>query len=116
MKHVIRKQVISLQLNTEHNAFVVQQQAKDYFNDHIVPVLEKVLDEVSSPDESIILDKLEIDLGDFMADSDHVYRILKQSFAGIIYRVKNNVTITSVEKHACQQWIYYMENGALPWA
>jgi hypothetical protein len=130
MKHVIRKQMISLQLTAGHDAFAVQQRAKDYFYEHIAPALEKVLDELSSPGEMICLDRLEIDLGDLtwkneklVADSDQIYRTLKQRFsqalsadAGTKTNTVSDFIVSSMEKHACLQWLYYMENGVLPWA
>src|SRR5687768_15899043 len=104
MKHVIRKQLIALHLAAQPDAFAVQQRAKDYFYDQIAPALEKVLDELSSPNEWISLDSLEIDLGDLtwkndklVADSDHIYRVIKQSFSNVISsnRVKKSTTVTS---------------------
>lgn len=130
MKHVIRKQLISLQLAAGQDAFTVQQRAKDYFYDHIAPALDKVLTELSPPGEMISLDRIEIDLGDLgwkneelIADRDHIYRVLKESFAdrlSAVSSVQQNkvspVTVSSLWAHACGQWLYYMENGVLPWA
>ena len=130
MQHVIRKQLISLQLAAEQDAFTIQQRAKDYFYDQIAPALEKVLDELSSPGEMISIDRIEIDLGNLVwknekliADSDDIYRLLKQSFSDRLLAedsVKTNKAgnrvIRSIEEHACVQWLYYMENGVLPWA
>jgi hypothetical protein len=130
MKHVIRKQLITLQLAAEQDAFAVQQKAKEYFYDQIAPALEKVLDELSLPGETISIDRIEIDLGDLgwknntlIADNEHIYRALKQSFSDKLSaegRLKKNnvhpVIIRSRSAHACEQWLYYMENGVLPWA
>jgi hypothetical protein len=130
MKHVIRKQLIALQLAAGQDAFTVQQQVKDYFYDHIAPALDKVLTELSSADEMISLDRIEIDLGDLalkneklVADNEHIYRILKQSISGRLSSTANAqksnerpATIKSIPAHASEQWLYYMENGVLPWA
>lgn len=128
MKHVIRKQVIDLHLSAEHNAFTVQQQAKAYFYDHIAPVLEQVLDELSRPEEMLTIDKLEINLGKLswtnhklMMDSNELYRVIRNSTTELLSSelvdIKRDavVGLMNIEKHACLQWLYYLKNGVLPW-
>ncbi|OQP60575.1 hypothetical protein A3860_32695 [Niastella vici] len=130
MKHVIRKQLISLQLAAGHDAFSIQQSARDYFYDQVAPALDKVLTELSSPNEMISLDRVEIDLGNLhwkneklIANSEQLYQILKQSLSERLSatgREETNkatsVTVRTRPAHACGQWLYYMENGVLPWA
>ena len=66
MKHLIRKQVITLQLDAGRNVFSIQQQARDYYFQQITPALEKLFDELSSENEIVHIEKLEIDLGDLV--------------------------------------------------
>lgn len=128
MKHLIRKQVITLQLDAGQNAFSIQQQARDYYYLHIAPVLEKLFEELSSENEIVQIEKLEIDLGDlgwkndrFTLDNDSLYRVLKQSLSKTLSASGNRsypdavVSYRTPEENSCLQWLYYMENGVLPW-
>lgn len=128
MKHLIRKQVITLQLDAGQNTFLIQQQARDFYYRQIAPALEKIFDELSSENEIVHIEKLEIDLGDlgwtndnFTIDKDSVYRILKQSFDKTFSSSANGfdshvvVSHRTPEENACLQWLYYLEKGVLPW-
>jgi len=128
MKHLIRKQVITLQLDAGQNAFSIQQQARDYYYQQIAPALEKLFDELSSENEIVHIEKLEIDLGDlgwkndrFTLDKDSIYQILKQTFAKTVSASAKSfdshalVSYRTPEENACLQWLYYLEKGVLPW-
>jgi hypothetical protein len=128
MKHLIRKQVITLELDAGQNAFSIQQQARDYYYQQIAPALEKLFDELSSENEIIQIDKFEIDLGDlgwkndhFTLDTNSIYQILKQTFTKTVSAAANNfdshalVRYRTPEETSCLQWLYYLEKGSLPW-
>jgi hypothetical protein len=128
MKHLIRKQVISLSVDAGQNAFSIQQRARDFYYQQIAPVLEKLFDELSTENEVIQIEKLEIDLGDlgwtnksFTLDKESIYRILKQSLGNIVSSSGSNVHSRSRvshitrEQNACLQWLFYMKKGVLPW-
>ena len=128
MKHVIMKQVIDLRIDAHLNAFLIQQQSKEYYYHHMVPVLEKIFDEVSSEEEVISIDKLEIDLGELLWKSDRLspddgalYKILKESLKKSLAAPERTSTFPTTvnyrshEENACLQWLYYMETGTLPW-
>ena len=128
MKHLVRKQVITLELDAGQNAFSIQQQARDYYYQQIAPALEKLFDELSSENEIIQIEKLEISLGDlgwkndhFTLDANSIYQILKQTFAKTVSATPNNfnantlVSYKTSEENSCLQWLYYLEKGVLPW-
>jgi hypothetical protein len=128
MKHLIRKQVINLELDAGQNAFSIQQQLRDHYYQQIAPALERLFDELSSENEIIQFEKLEIHLGDlgwnndrFTSDKDSIYKILKQSFSKAISASANNldshvqVNYRTAEENSCLQWLYYVEKGILPW-
>lgn len=128
MKHVIRKQVITLNLDAGQNTFSIQQQARDFYFHRIAPAMEKIFDELSSENETIQIEKLEIDLGDlgwdkdrFTLDKESIYRILKRTIGNTISASANSVdshariSYRTPEENACLQWLYYLENGVLPW-
>lgn len=124
---MIRKQIIELQLDEGHNAFPIQQATRDYYNDQVSPALERIFDELSSGDETVLIDQLEIDLGDlgwknggFTLDSTSIYQILKERIRNLIPlsgmpSVHKNFTTRSTPENACLQWFHYMETGILPW-
>lgn len=127
MKHLIRKQVINLQLDASQDHFFIQQQARDYYYKHVAPAMEKLFDELCQEDEIIGIERFEIDLGNlgwkderFTLDEVSIYPILKQSFIKTLLEfttgAKPGVVIRrSPEENACLQWLYYMEKGRLPW-
>src|SRR3954470_22899105 len=63
MHHIIKKQVINLTLYNKKDAFKIQHLISEHYWREIIPVLQKVFDAVSTEEEVIQLDKLEIDLG-----------------------------------------------------
>jgi hypothetical protein len=72
MKHIIRKEVIALSVEKGIDVFSLQQQLSRVNEDSILPILEKVFDELSEEDELFSLEKLEIDLGNIRRDAfDH---------------------------------------------
>src|SRR5687767_12804113 len=128
MKHLIRKQVIELQLDAGQNAFLMQQQAREYYYQHVTPVMEKLFDELSTDNEVISIGKLEIELGElgwkngrFALDEHTLYDKLKESFKKAIAspaeanNAADNIKHHTPEENACLQWLFYMESGQLPW-
>ncbi len=128
MKHLIRKQVIWLQLDAGQPAFTIQQVARDYYYREILPALEQLFDELSMKNEVVYIEKLEINLGDlgwkndrFILDRKGIYRILVQSFGKAMAQSAGKAESTvpvvylTPEENACLQWMYYLENGVLPW-
>jgi hypothetical protein len=128
MKHLIRKQVIELQLDAGQNAFLMQQQAREYYYQHVTPVMEKLFDELSTENEIISIGKLEIELGElgwkngrFALDEHTLYGKLKESFKKAISspaetnNATDNIKYHTPEENACLQWLFYMESGQLPW-
>ena len=122
---MIMKQVIELRVDAHLDAFSVQHQAREYYYHRLVPAIEKIFDELSSDDEVISIDKLEIDLGNlgwkndvFALDEAALHEILKESLKKSFERpspVPINISRRTPEENACLQWLFYMENGVLPW-
>ena len=61
--HIINKQIIELKVNSEENAFGLQQQARDAYMSNVLPLISEVLDELAGPDEVLRIDRLELDFG-----------------------------------------------------
>ncbi|MDQ3110912.1 MAG: contractile injection system tape measure protein [Bacteroidota bacterium] len=67
-KHVINKQIIDLKVNSEENAFGLQQQVRDAYMNNVLPLISDVLDEFAGPDEVLRIDRLELDFGILKSD------------------------------------------------
>jgi hypothetical protein len=60
--HIINKQVFDLRMPSRENAFAVQGRVSELYQEKILPILNKVLNELVPPGEVIVIDKIEIDL------------------------------------------------------
>ena len=130
MNHVIRKQVIALTIDAGQDHFRVQQKASDYFYQRIAPALEKVLDDLSDETHVVTIDKMELNLGKLVWEEDHfntsdkdIYQRLKEQVSKSLEKMMDEqngiqtdrVNESSVEEHACRQWLTYLVQGYLPW-
>jgi hypothetical protein len=68
-KHIIKKQVLEVDLPSADNAWLIQNRVCDLYKQELVPVLENVFDELCPMGETISIDKLEIDLGSLTIES-----------------------------------------------
>src|SRR5688500_13129562 len=95
MNHLIRTQVIELRISNEEGAFAIQQQVRDLFYRVLLSVLEKAFDEISSVDEVIQLDRLEIDLGKISIKDIEAFE-LTEAFRE---KVKDQITAFVLSPH-----------------
>lgn len=124
MQHIIKKQIINLSIDKKIDSFYLQQKISVAFWSKIVPLFEKIFDAVSLENETIRLDKLEIELGTI-----NVKQIEKGNFEELVFK-KINEQLTTLKygsaskikavKEPTQlsisgQWIFYMRHGYLPW-
>src|SRR5665647_44430 len=124
MQHIIKKQIISLTLNNKMDAFAIQHLVSEHYWQEIVPVLQKALDRASIEEETIYLDKLEIDLGIIKIKdiesgrwNDEVYKKISEqlSLLNAGPSSDNKVKKQSKPLSIAEQWIFYMQHGYLPW-
>ena len=124
MQHIIKKQIIQLDLHSKEDAFRIQQLVSEYYWKEIIPVLQKVFDSVSRVGETIRMDQLEIDLGTIsMKDIEQgkwvagLEMILKEQLTKILSEAHSTSMMRreSAPAGVFRQWMYYMENGYLPW-
>ncbi|MBC7903446.1 MAG: hypothetical protein H7Y27_08480, partial [Gemmatimonadaceae bacterium] len=122
MKHIIKTQRIEFVTDANAEAFDLQHRVSAIFYSSLLPQIEKVFDEISSPDQIIQFDSLEIDLGTIP-----IRDIQKTSFP-TEYTQKLYKTLTEVLRthliskkrqplHYSEgmQWLFYMQKGYLPW-
>ncbi|HEV9036506.1 MAG TPA: contractile injection system tape measure protein [Puia sp.] len=124
MNHHIQKQQFILTVRQGIDAFAAQHAASRWLRQGLLPVLEKIFDELSGEDEVIRLDHCIIDLGVIPESvlqsgvvDEVMYRQLKQEFKMAIEKELSlrPGAITRAAEGVMQRWWYYMEHGRLPW-
>ena len=142
MKHFIRQQFLNVDLKgSESDGFVLQHHLSDFYYAQLLPAIEKALDQCSSPDNYLVIDRLDIDAGTIELDKiDHelatsvskalIQRIGKESATGIpgnkiippvtIFPIGKEVHkgsyYLSTEENLWNVFIYFLEKGYLPWS
>ncbi|HET6989720.1 MAG TPA: contractile injection system tape measure protein [Bacteroidia bacterium] len=61
--HVINRQIIELKLDSEKNAFLFQQRVRELYQVEILPMLDEMMSSLTSENEVLRIDRLELDLG-----------------------------------------------------
>ncbi len=126
MQHIIKKQILELSIASQLDAFQVQQQISEHFWNHLVEALEKQFDSISTSDEVIIIDRLEIDLGMVLANeinklawNGKFLAKIKEPIEEILSRsnssIGNEISKQSRTKGVFEQWLFYMKKGFLAW-
>jgi hypothetical protein len=124
MRHRIQRQQFLLTLPPAVDAFRAQQAAGRFFHEVLLPMLERIFDELSGGDEVLHLDSCSIDLG--VLDLKSLFAIVADE---TIYRLLRDEVKRMIEQElaarphlrrsgrikAWDTWRYYMENGYLPW-
>ncbi len=124
MRHLIKKQIIELKLDKKVNYYHIQQQVSDWYRNEIVPLLEKVFDEISNEDELMEIDRFEVDLGVVsekeIGDDDWIREIKKKiedKLAAVTDPASSQYAVISRDRRlgVFEQWLYYMDHGFLAW-
>lgn len=124
MQHIIKKQVISLAINKKSGVFRMQQAMSAHYRNKVLPVLENVFNELSHDDEMIHIDHLEINLGEVSEDEinrddwgEDIRSTIKEQLYAQIGQARERKQIDHEAKAIgiCRQWLFYMQNGYLPW-
>jgi hypothetical protein len=142
MKHFIRQQFLNVDLKgSESDGFVLQHHLSDFYYAQLLPAIEKALDQCSSPDNYLVIDRLDIDAGTIELDKiDHelatsvskalIQRIGKESATKVpgnniippvtIFPIGKEVHkgsyYLSTEENLWNVFIYFLEKGYLPWS
>lgn len=124
MQHRIRKQVMNLTINNRLNAFRTQHLAGPFYYRQLMPALEKIFNELSTENETISLDKLELDLGILPVHdlesptwSSEIESLLRKQVSDALreQRKDANLQRVAIKQNICRQWLFYMSNGYLDW-
>lgn len=136
-KHKIERQVLDLQLTENEGVYELQSRFRDLYYQQLLPAIEAELNEVSSNEDVVVIDQLELDLGELenldQIDSELIQKCIQQireqltvvrsygstnktegdvvSDANIrIEGRKENLDITYFKA-----LVFFLENGYLPW-
>ena len=119
--HIIRRQVVSLQLPPGSDGFAWQQRVSHVCRERLQPRLEELLSRFSRPDELIQLDRVELDLGIINVEgmeealTEKVIRALEQRLYAILRLEREPVVRFPQRRRVFEQWLEYLGTGALPW-
>lgn len=61
--HIIHKQIFDLQIPSRDSAFGLQQEVRAVFDDDLLPLINRLFDEISGPGEILRINRLELNLG-----------------------------------------------------
>jgi contractile injection system tape measure protein len=124
MHHIIKKQIFNLLLGAGQDAFYLQHRISNYNQQKIILILQKIFDEMCANDESIYIDRLEIDL-----DNISVKEIQNDQWADLfeakLKEKLNKISGPGEDREIVlrepqsfsifRQWLFSMNNGYLPW-
>jgi hypothetical protein len=124
MPHIIKKQVIELNLDKRVDCFYIQELISRQYWKEIVPDLQRIFDKMGNGEFTIEVDKLVIDLGVFTEKSiiqnDWLKGLsakLEESFEGLKTPAASGLKIIHKPKQLSvfRQWLFYMQHGFLNW-
>jgi hypothetical protein len=124
MQHKIREQVMDLTISGRLDAFRAQHLAGPFYYRQLLPALEKIFDELSTSDEVISVDKLELDLGiiplqelEAITWNNEWETLLRGLIQTALQEQRKNANPqrSQVNTNSCRQWLFYLERGHLDW-
>lgn len=142
MTHFIRQQYLDVDLKgSESDGFAMQHHLSDLYYAKVLPAIEKALDQCSSPDIHLIIDRLDIDAGTIEMDRiDHelaasvakaltdkiaiesAIRISGKKIPSLLSNSGNtegnfnNTYFQTTEDRLWEVFIHFISKGNLPWA
>jgi hypothetical protein len=122
MQHLIEKQTVELRLARAENAFELQQKVSAFCNNQLMPALDDLFSRLAPEEKHVRLDELVIDLG-FIAEMQlgntaFLEKIIAQIERAIETKLRDNperVVVQHKETNVFTVWLYFLENGRLPW-
>lgn len=122
-RHIIRKQIIELELPSQQNAWQFQQKAGRLFQEKVIGKLEPILDRLNLSGEHLRIPHLEIDLGTIPPSQfEQVFvrkcilvirQVLEKEAAQ--FNVKPEKEATRKLQEAITVFLCFIESSLLPW-
>jgi hypothetical protein len=139
--HLIDKVILEIGLNKSRHAFDLQNNCSQLMHHEILAIIEQVCDQFSQPDEHIIIDKIEVNLGklsaqnftwemqqkfksEFSLKAQKVIEVLPAESASatvdVIETIQTDIDATpgqDIDSNLYHWKIikYYLHHGSLPW-
>ena len=119
MTHLIGKQILNLIIRDKTNPYALQQQLYELYWDVLVPAIDELFDELSTTDEIIRIDSLQVDLGNIDFEKIDKNEIAEQMIAQLRNNIKeqlkfenggSNLIIPLRQRHF-NQWMHWLRHG-----
>jgi hypothetical protein len=117
--HIIQRQEIEINFTNPDDAMGLQNRIAEVFYDKIQPEIEKLLDEKFDKNHFASIDKLDIDIGS-ISENNWEQELLENT----LRQLKTELSVTdkleikqddSQSENAFNFFMYFLENGFLPW-
>lgn len=120
--HRIHKAELILSLDNQEKATAVQNKASELFMSLLSPIVEKVFNLQGNQKGTIIIDRLEIDLGTCsFEDQSQIANVFEQKLTGLIktklaeYASTKVNSINKVVRSRFDDFFYFLIKGRFPW-
>jgi Contractile injection system tape measure protein len=128
--HIIKKAIVEIHIPKADGAMDIQNKAMAFFKEKICPLIEQIVAKYAHPDETIRIDKLELDLTNFNPESSNEQGLrameqqLEEKIIKLIAAEKNKNEGTEkkfsskkISKEIADEelFIYLLKTGTLPW-
>jgi hypothetical protein len=125
-KHIIKRQVIELQIRNDLNRTEIQDRASLVFTERLLPIIDDVLSEKSPAGMVHKIDRLELDAGRIAVSEfedrfiDNVVLELQNKLrdaienAREVQAIKRDATTTTVNSEI-ELVVYFLQTGVFPW-
>ncbi len=126
-KHIIKKQVIELQMAQSMNRADIQSRVSRIYQQEIVPLLDKLLSNKSAS-STLIIDRLEINIGQIPAErlehelAEKIGKALQEGLNKIktpavpVTGVMVKPVVAQLESHSDEELVFYfLQKGVFPW-
>lgn len=129
MTHFIRQQFLHVNLQgSEPEGFALQQRLLELYYTKLLPAIEKALDQCAVPGKLLVINKLEIDIGNVdlsKMDQELPAEIAEKLVQQIKYELFNtsknsqntekDIYYAELQDNLWDVFIYFLKNGFLPW-
>ncbi len=120
-RHIIAKQIFDLTLAGGTNGYLLQEKFSRLYWQKVAPALSGLFDQLAEPNILLRIERLELDLGEMNFQeldaelANRLVRNLESKLKDLLTVVKNQVQQMSVSYSHFAAWLYFLENGTLPW-
>ncbi len=123
--HTIKKFSIELKMAAQKNSYALQRRCVHIIKEEVIQQIDSVLSAHFSTGETVLINRIEIDLGTLKADTLEKEFIQKYitAFSSKIKEIKTSTKTTTAEinftdenAETIKQLLYFLTTGKMPWA